>query len=71
MHGVYSDLMLNRREIEMSTAFAIRTIIEIIAIVLVIVGVLNEQKIIKWEDKMIKKIKRKIYFKMMKRNIGG
>lgn len=55
----------------MSTAFTIRTIIELIAIVLVIVGVLNEQKIIKWEDKMIKKIKRKIYIKMMKRNIGG
>lgn len=55
----------------MSTAFAIRTIIELIAIVLVVVGVLNEQKIIKWEDKMIKKIKRKIYFKMINRNIGG
>lgn len=55
----------------MSTAFAIRTIIELILIIAVIIGVLNEQKIIKWEDKVIKKIKRKIYFKMIKRNIGG
>lgn len=51
----------------MSTAFAIRTIIELTLIIAVIIGVLNEQKIIKWEDKIIKKIKRKIYFKMMKR----
>lgn len=55
----------------MLTAYAIRTIIELILIIVVIIGVLNEQKIIKWEDKMIKKIKRKIYIKMMKRNIGG
>lgn len=55
----------------MSMAFAIRTIIELILIIAVIIGVLNEQKIIKWEDKIIKKIKRKIYFKMIKRNIGG
>lgn len=55
----------------MSTAFTIRTIIELILIIAVIIGVLNEQKIIKWEDKMIKKIKRKIYFKIIKRNIGG
>ena len=55
----------------MSTTFTIRTIIELILIIAVIIGVLNEQKIIKWEDKMIKKIKRKIYFKIIKRNIGG
>lgn len=59
------------RDVEMSTAFAIRTIIELILIIAVIIGVLNEQKIIKWEDKMIKKIKRKIYFKMINKNIGG
>lgn len=59
------------RDIKVSTAFTIRTIIELILIIAVIIGVLNEQKIIKWEDKMIKKIKRKIYFKIIKRNIGG
>lgn len=42
----------------MSTAFAIRTIIELAAILFVIYGVLHEQKFIDFEDKIIKKIKR-------------
>lgn len=42
----------------MSTAFAIRTIIELAAILFVIYGVLHEQKFIDFEDKIIRAAKR-------------
>ena len=41
----------------MSTAFAIRTIIELAAILFIIYGVLNEQKFIDFEDKIIRATK--------------
>ena len=41
----------------MSTAFAIRTIIELAAILFIIYGVLNEQKFIDFEDKIIRAAK--------------
>lgn len=44
----------------MTTAFAIRTIIELAAILFVIYGVLNEQKFIEFENRIIKKFKRYI-----------
>lgn len=44
----------------MTTAFAIRTIIELAAILFVIYGVLNEQKFIDFENRIIKKFKRYI-----------
>ena len=37
----------------MTTAFAIRTLIEIAAVLFVIFGVLHEQKFIDFEDKVI------------------
>ena len=45
----------------MSTAFAIRTIIELAAILFIIYGVLHEQKFIDFEDKIIRAAKR--YFR--------
>lgn len=41
----------------MSTAFAIRTIIELAAILFVVYGVLHEQKFIDFEDKIIRAAK--------------
>lgn len=41
----------------MTTAFAIRTIIELSAILFIIYGVLNEQKFIDFEDKIIRAAK--------------
>lgn len=41
----------------MSTAFAIRTIIELAAILFIIYGVLHEQKFIDFEDKIIRAAK--------------
>ena len=44
----------------MTTAFAIRTIIEIAAVLFVIFGVLHEQKFIDFEDKVIRMIAKRI-----------
>lgn len=41
----------------MSTSFAIRTIIELAAILFIIYGVLHEQKFIDFEDKIIRAAK--------------
>lgn len=54
----------------MTTAFAIRTILEIAAVLFVIFGVLNERKFIDFEDKMIKFIARKIYIRKRKKAIA-
>ncbi len=45
----------------MTTAFAIQTTIEFLAILFVIYGLINEDKFIAFEEKVAKLIKRKIY----------
>ncbi len=52
-----------RRFSVMTTAFAIRTLIEIAAVLFVIFGVLREQKFIEFEDKVIRFIAKKIYLR--------
>lgn len=54
----------------MTTAFAIRTIIEIAAVLFVIFGVLYEQKFIDFEDKMIRMIAKRIYIRKRKKAIA-
>lgn len=45
----------------MTTAFAVKTIFEIIAILLVVYGIMHEKKLIKLENMLIRFIARKIY----------
>ena len=54
----------------MTTAFAIRTIIEIGAVLFVIFGVLHEQKFIDFEDKVIRMIAKRIYIRKRKKAIA-
>lgn len=54
----------------MTTAFAIRTIIEIAAVLFVIFGVLHEQKFIDLEDKVIRMIAKRIYIRKRKKAIA-
>lgn len=53
----------------MTTALAIRTILEIAAVIFVIFGVLHEQKFIDFEDKVIRLIAKKIYLRKRKKAI--
>lgn len=53
----------------MTTAFAIRTLIEIAAVLFVIFGVLHEQKFIDFEDKVIRFIAKRIYLRKRKKAI--
>lgn len=54
----------------MSTAFAIRTLIELAFVLFVIYGVLHEQKFIDFEDKVIRLIAKKIYIRKRKKAIA-
>jgi hypothetical protein len=54
----------------MTTAFAIRTLIEIVAVLFVIFGVLHEQKFIDFEDKVIRFIAKRIYLRKRKKAIA-
>lgn len=54
----------------MTTAFAIRTIIEIAAVLFVIFGVLHEHKFIDFEDRVIRMIAKKIYIRKRKKAIA-
>ena len=54
----------------MTTAFAIRTLIEIAAVLFVIFGVLHEQKFIDFEDKVIRFIAKRIYLRKRKKAIA-
>lgn len=54
----------------MTTAFAIRTLIEIAAVLFVIFGVLHEQKFIAFEDKIIRFIAKRIYLRKRKKAIA-
>ena len=54
----------------MTTAFAIRTLIEIAAVLFVIFGVLHEQKFIDFEDKFIRFIAKRIYLRKRKKAIA-
>ena len=54
----------------MTTAFAIRTIIEIAAVLFVIFGVLHEQKFIDFEDNVIRMIAKRIYIRKRKKAIA-
>lgn len=54
----------------MTTAFAIRTIIEIAAILFVVYGVLHEQKFIDFETKVIRFVARLIYIRKRKKAIA-
>ena len=54
----------------MSTAFAIRTLIELAFVLCVIYGVLHEQKFIDFEDKVIRLIAKKIYIRKRKKAIA-
>ena len=53
----------------MTTAFAIRTLIEIAAVLFVIFGVLHEQKFIDFENKVIRFIAKRIYLRKRKKAI--
>lgn len=54
----------------MTTVFAIRTLIEIAAVLFVIFGVLHEQKFIDFEDKVIRFIAKRIYLRKRKKAIA-
>lgn len=54
----------------MTTAFAIRTLIEIAAVLFVIFGVLHEQKFIDFEDKIIRFVAKRIYLRKRKKAIA-
>lgn len=54
----------------MTTAFAIRTIIEIAAVLFVIFGILHEKKFIDFEDKVIRFIAKRIYIRKRKKAIA-
>ena len=54
----------------MTTALAIRTILEIAAGIFVIFGVLHEQKFIDFEEKVIRLIAKKIYLRKRKKAIA-
>ena len=54
----------------MTTALAIRTILEIAAVIFVIFGVLHEQKFIDFEEKVIRLIAKKIYLRKLKKAIA-
>lgn len=54
----------------MTTAFAIRTIIEIAAVLFVIFGVLNEKKFIDFEDRVIRFIAKRIYIRKRKKAVA-
>ena len=54
----------------MTTAFAIRTLIEIAAVLFVIFGVLHEQNFIDFEDKVIRFIAKRIYLRKRKKAIA-
>ncbi len=45
----------------MTTAYAIQTVLEILAVLFVVYGILNEKKFVAIEDKICRIIKRKIY----------
>lgn len=44
----------------MTTAFAIKTVLEIAAILLVVLGIMNEKKLVIFEENVTRIIKRKI-----------
>ena len=45
----------------MTTAYAIQTILEILAVLFVVYGILNEKKFVAFENKVCRIIKRKVY----------
>lgn len=45
----------------MTTAYAIQTVLEILAVLFVVYGILNEKKFVAFENKICRLIKRKIY----------
>jgi hypothetical protein len=55
----------------MTAAFAIRTVLELIAIVLIAYGILNERKLIAFEDKLIRIIAKKIYLRRRRKAIAA
>lgn len=54
----------------MTTAFAIRTIIEIAAILFVVFAVLHERQLIAFENKVIRFVARLIYIRKRKKAIA-
>lgn len=42
----------------MTTAMIVRSILEGLAVIAIFIGLLNEEKLIRWEDKMIRKLRR-------------
>ena len=45
----------------MTTAFAIQTVIEILAVLFVVYGLLHEDKFVSFEERVVKIIKKQIY----------
>lgn len=45
----------------MTTAFAIQTVLEIIAVLFVVYGLLHEDKFVAFEEQVVKFIRKKIY----------
>lgn len=54
----------------MTTAFAIRTVIEIIAILFAVYGILHEKKLIAFENKLAGIIAKKIYISRRRKAIA-
>lgn len=54
----------------MTTALAIRTVLEIVAVLFVIYGVLHEDKFIAFEDKVIRMVAKKIYLHKRRKAIA-
>lgn len=54
----------------MTTAMAIRSILEIAVVVFIIYGLINEQKFIDFEDKVIRLIAKKIAIRKRKKAIA-
>lgn len=45
----------------MTTAFAIQTVVEILAVLFVVYGLLHEDKFVAFEERLVKVIKKRIY----------
>lgn len=44
----------------MTTAMITRSILEILAVIAMITGLLNEEKLIRWEDKKLRKLRKQV-----------
>ena len=53
----------------MTTAYAIQTVLEILAVLFVVYGILNEKKFVAIENKICRIIKRKIYLRRKRKAV--